>query len=220
MRDFPHDRMVQAVHTATKELSDVCDISFQQVNYRGARIRIRFLPQDQMTSGALGLANTGGDVRINSTRDVGLLRNPDNRVPIFVVAHEFCHVLGIRGHLDPVQHKGCMMSAAGGIWMCPVTALELQRRYGQPSRPFYPPERVELGDTIRRLVPRMKDLREERERLIKARNRETVRSIRQAAQANVLKNLRLIESRHAELSAASNQWHRVNNKWKHVPMVG
>lgn len=224
MNGITHQQQVEAMELGWRELESVCNIKFTRVSRRNqSRIAVTFVDSDNV-GGALGRAGTHGRIRINRERDLrlnGVWRPGDdyirNRYVTSLMQHEAMHVFGF-GHDD--RERWCMMHSHLGYWLCPPSALLLQRKYGQPENVFYPVRRQHLGVRVRNLVTKQTDLRVERERLIEQRSTLPTKPLRQEAHAKVLVNLQEIVDTHQRLSTESREWHKVNREWQNVPKVG
>lgn len=217
LKDHTPEQTQASILRGIAEISSVCGMEFERKSSEHqAIIKIKMVPGPEIDN-SLG-RRTGNLIRLNRDRPIGLKRNPLSRIPEALAIHELLHVFGF-GHGGERQD---IMHAHLGSWFRPANVKRLQRQFQLPPRIFHPAERVSYSPIIAETKAVLEALRARRPELIEIRNNLTDKDQRAAAQEEVLKNLRKIETEHAKISEAVKNWHRANAKWRNsdVEMVG
>ena len=221
MKDYSQTQQTSAFKTSLKDYQDVCNIAFTiRDRSAGSQIRMEWKRQDEIFSGALGAYYGGGKIWLNSTRDVGLARNPNSRIPMTLITHEIGHHFG----LQHSANRLCIMDSNGtSLWFCPNEVLALQKKYGKPSKKFYPLIQRRLGAIVRGHSQDHIDLIAERDALILQRtwwiNNKTWDRMLET-QAEIIDNVDEIRVNIKEIKTSADKWKAEKARWQNVPMAG
>ena len=200
------------------EFSQICGVRFRHSLKSSANIKIRFRPQSQMHSGALGTYHGGGNIRINDTRPVALTTK-FSRVAEELLHHEVGHMFG-QGH--NATDKSCSMySNISNKFFCPAEVRTYQRKFGNPPRGFHPVDRAIFGSQVR-------EVKAKRNALALTRNMKHLLVLQnnadlKAAQGNPTKYAELLKVRpaliqemgsaHARVLASNTEFSAIADKW-------
>jgi len=216
MNGYTNAQQAKAFAESFRQLSEVCGLKFIRVSSASqARLKYYFVPRSGMQIPgtnpplyALGLHWSNGETWINSTRDVGLLSNPDSPIPIELIKHETMHEWNIQHSTD----KSCTMGpSATNPYFCPADVLILQSIFGPPSKIFYPKDKGIVGARVRAGL-------EKHEELLAKRQLELDKRPRADEPRITLLSRRLLENID-DLIKDSELWWKLNERWRGVPFA-
>ncbi len=238
MAEISSQETHRRIDEALAEIEDICDIEFIKVSdFRRARVRYFFRPQNQIPYGALGLAyRSKRYILMNSTRRIGLTQEIGERRVQTVAQHEMLHMLRWKHRTNDVSGQdelSIMDPYRLAKYFNRLDVYYLQKKFGKhrdkvnnetgargrknrdgiPDQTFVPATLSKWGKLHREEVAEGKILHEERDRLIAERDALTDPVARERKQAEVLDSLDIILSHNVKQVYSGAMWHAVNLYW-------
>jgi hypothetical protein len=213
---------VRLVKQGFNEISTVCAAQFEYVDVKNkANVRIEFQGNnDVMFTGrdeqgrplyALGKGWTSGRIALNTDRKIPNLANLAT-LSILTI-HEFKHTIRI-GHNDDITSVMHPWAAAKFFNINDVKTL--QRRLGNPEKPWHPVERIVKGKQLRTAIERFNLANEAWKKRAADRNKfadqgewDHVRRV----QPDVINLLQLRDSRGQDVAKFHREWWEINKRW-------
>jgi hypothetical protein len=232
MADISSAETHRRIDQAMGEMMDICDITFERVtDFKRARVRFFFRPQNQIPYGALGLAYTRKKyILLNSTRKIGLNTERGDRYVQSVAQHEMLHMLRWK-HSDTegsIMHPYSIPKFFNrtDVWYLQkkfgkyrdrvnneTGAKGRKNRDGKPDRLFTPPTLIKASQEHKVYLDEHERLWDIRRELIAERDASTNEAERAYIQAEILRNHAAIVANKIPLAVANTKWHLINNYW-------
>jgi len=222
-------RTVELIKQGFEMVSAVCAARFEYVDAKiKASVRIEFRGNDDvMYTGkdeqgrplyALGKGWTSGRIALNADRKIPNLANLPTLSIVSI--HEWMHTIRI-GHNDDITSVMHPWAAAKFFNVQDVETL--QRRLGDPEKPWHPTERIVKGKQLRTAIERFNLANEAWKARAADRNKfadqgewDHVRRV----QPDVIKLLQLRDKRGQEVAKLHSEWWVINRKWNTSGLKG